>query len=174
ILQAFRFALDPSPVQGVALRSHCGGQRFAYNWGLAHVKANLDQRRAETSYGVDAIELTPSLNWSAYALRKDWNLAKNEVAPWWGENSKEAYASGLANLASALRSWRDSTAGNRRGTRVRFPRFKGRRAGLSCRFTTGAFGLVDTDRRHVRLPRIGTVRTHESTRKLARHVRRGR
>src|SRR5207248_3132890 len=53
ILQAFRFALDPSPVQGVALRSHCGGQRFAYNWGLAHVKANLDQRRAETSYGVD-------------------------------------------------------------------------------------------------------------------------
>ncbi|MBA8825799.1 transposase [Saccharopolyspora lacisalsi] len=29
------------------------------------------------------------------------------------------------------------------------------------------------NRRHVRLPRIGTVRTHESTRKLARHVERG-
>jgi putative transposase len=44
---------------------------------------------------------------------------------------------------------------------------------LSCRFTTGAFGLGDADRRHVTLPRIGLVRTHESTRKLARHVERG-
>ena len=45
--------------------------------------------------------------------------------------------------------------------------------GLSCRFTTGAVGLPDTDRRHVKLPRIGLVRTHESTRKLARHIERG-
>jgi putative transposase len=44
---------------------------------------------------------------------------------------------------------------------------------LSCRFTTGAFRLADADRRHVKLPRIGLVRTHESTRKLARHVERG-
>lgn len=41
------------------------------------------------------------------------------------------------------------------------------------RFTTGAFGLASTDRRHVKVPRIGVVRTHESTRKLARHVERG-
>ena len=53
-----------------------------------------------------------------------------------------------------------------------FPRFKGRRGRLSCRFTTGAFGL-GPDRRHIRLPRIGTVRTHESTRKLARKVETG-
>jgi len=33
--------------------------------------------------------------------------------------------------------------------------------------------LTDTDRRHIKLPRIGTVRTHESTRELARHVERG-
>jgi putative transposase len=44
---------------------------------------------------------------------------------------------------------------------------------MSCRFTTGAFGLRDADRRHVKLPRIGLVRTHESTRKLARHIERG-
>jgi putative transposase len=43
---------------------------------------------------------------------------------------------------------------------------------MSCRFTTGAFGLADGDRRHVKLPRIGLIRTHESTRKLARHVER--
>ncbi|MFC9834646.1 RNA-guided endonuclease InsQ/TnpB family protein [Rhodococcus sp. NPDC127530] len=37
-------------------------------------------------------------------------------------------------------------------------------------FTTGSFGLVTDggDRRHVQLPRIGAIRTCESTRKLAR------
>ncbi|MFC9903328.1 IS607 family element RNA-guided endonuclease TnpB, partial [Rhodococcus sp. NPDC127593] len=77
------------------------------------------------------------------------------------------------NLATALTNWSSSRAGMRKGSRVRFPRFKGKRTPLSCRFTTGAFGLVDTDRRHVKLPRIGMVRTHESTRKLARRVAAG-
>ncbi|RDI28031.1 hypothetical protein DFR72_106521, partial [Lentzea flaviverrucosa] len=26
------------------MRSHCGGQRRAFNWGLARIKANLEQR----------------------------------------------------------------------------------------------------------------------------------
>jgi putative transposase len=173
VIQAYRFALDPTPTREAALRSQCGGQRFAFNWGLVRVKANLDQRKAEQSYGLAGEQLTPSLPWTAYSLRKDWNQTKTEVAPWWGENSKEAYSSGLANLATALKNWDDSRKGTRTGPKVRFPRFKGRRAGLSCRFTTGSFGLGD-DRRHVKLPRIGTVRTHESTRKLARHVEQGR
>jgi putative transposase len=173
VIQAYRFALDPSPGQDDALRSHCGGQRYAFNWGLARVTANLGQREAEKSYGIPVDRLTPSVSWLAYGLRKDWNQAKDTIAPWWGGNSKEAYASGLANLAVALKNWDDSRTGKRRGPKVRFPRFKGKRAGLSCRFTTGAFGLADADRRHMKLPRIGLVRTHESTRKLARHLERG-
>lgn len=173
VIQAYRFALAPSTTQQVMFRSHCGAQRFAYNWGLAAVKANLDQRSAERSYGLSDDELTPSLSWSPYCLRKMWNRAKNAVAPWWADNSKEAYASGLVNLAAALKHWRDGQASVRQGRPTRFPRFKGRRAGLSCRFTTGALGLVGSDRRHVTLPRIGVVRTLESTRKLARHLERG-
>jgi putative transposase len=173
VIQAYRFALDPTPAQEAVFRSHCGAQRFAYNWGLAQVKANLDQRAAEKSYGIDNDALTPLLSWSAYNLRKDWNRGKDTVAPWWDENSKEAYSSGLANLATALGNWTASRHGTRRGPAIRFPRFKGRRATRSCRFTTGSFGLTATDRRHVRLPRIGVVRTHESTRKLARHIERG-
>jgi hypothetical protein len=46
VIQAYRFALDPSPVQERMLRSHCGAQLFAYNWGLAPVKANLDPPRS--------------------------------------------------------------------------------------------------------------------------------
>ncbi len=173
VILAYRFALDPTAGQRTALQSHCGAQRYAYNWGLARIRANLDQRAAERTYDLPENQLVASLPWSAYSLRRDWNQAKYKVAPWWSENSKEAYSSGLANLANALTNWRTSRAGERRGPQIRFPRFKGKRSGLSCRFTTGAFGLTDSDRRHVKLPRIGTVRTHESTRKLARHVQRG-
>ena len=156
------------------LQSHCGAQRFAYNWGLSLVKANIEQRAAERSYGVDENRLTPRVDTSAYGLRKRWNREKLVTAPWWHENSKEAYALGLANLSAALRNWQESRSGTRRGPRIRFPVFKRCSRSLSCRFTTGALGLVDTDRRHVKLPRIGVVRTHESTRKLARHLAVGR
>ncbi len=170
-VQAYQFALDPTEQQADALRSNCGGQRFAYNWGLDRVKTNLDQREAERSYDVPEDELTPSLSWSAYSLRKDWNAAKHEVAPWWRDNSKEAYASGLANLATALTNWNSSKNGQRKGPKMRFPRFKSaKRSTWSATFTTGAFGLAKQDRRHVQLPTIGHVRTHESTRKLARRI----
>ena len=33
--QAYKFALDPAPVQERMLRSHAGAARFAWNWGLA-------------------------------------------------------------------------------------------------------------------------------------------
>ncbi len=165
MIRAYLFALDPSDEQVQTMQSHCGAQRVAFNWCLARVKANWDQRMAERSYGLADDELTPWVEITAYSLRRAWNAAKHEVAPWWAENSKEAYASGCANLATAL--------ANRKGGRCRMPRFKAkRRAHLSCRFTTGVFGL-GPDRRHVKLPRIGTVRTHESTRKLARKVEAG-
>ena len=178
VIRAYVYVLDPTPVQVEALRSHCGAQRFAYNWALSQVKANLDQRTAERSYGIPDAELTRPMSWSAYSLRKHWNTVKNAIAvnpetgqPWWPENSKEAYSSGIANCAAALSNWSDIRSGKRKGS-MGFPRFKGKRALLSCRFTTGSFGLVidGGDRRHIQLPRIGVVRSAESTRKLARKI----
>ncbi|GAB3999571.1 hypothetical protein GCM10029992_28730 [Glycomyces albus] len=43
------------------------------------------------------------------------------------------------------------------------------RARLSCRFWTGAI-RVEPDRRHVTLPRLGTIRVHEKTSKLQRRI----
>ncbi|OBB14673.1 transposase [Mycolicibacterium conceptionense] len=172
-MRAYRFALDPTPAQEQQLRSHCGAARFAYNHMLALVKANLEQRAAERTYDIPDQELTPPVSWSFYSLRNQWNQIKSDVAPWWSENSKEAYANGIANLAAALSNWSTSRAGQRRGRTVRFPRFKTKRARPSCRFTTGGLGLVERDRRHIRLPKIGIIRTHESTRKLARRVEAG-
>ena len=98
-LQAYRFGLDPTPAQDRLLRSHCGAARVAFNWGLAHVKAVMGQREAEATYGISTQGLTPSVSWSLYSLRREWNAAKGEVAPWWGECSKEAFNTGLDGLA---------------------------------------------------------------------------
>ncbi|MGC5020258.1 IS607 family element RNA-guided endonuclease TnpB [Micromonospora sp. DT47] len=172
-VQAYRFALDLTPAQERAVLAHAGAARVAHNWALARVKAVMDQRAAERSYGVSEQQLTPTLGWSLPALRKAWNQAKPEVAPWWPECSKEAFNTGLDALARALKNWSDSRTGKRVGRRVGFPRFKSRRrATPSIRFSTGAI-RVEPDRKHVVLPRLGRLKTHESTRKLARRVEAG-
>jgi putative transposase len=164
VVQAYRFALDPTPRQQEALASHCGAARFAFNWGLALVKERIDARQADK---------VADIPWTLSALRREWNYAKSEAAPWWPENSKEAYSSGLNNLAISLKNYSDSVNGRRKGAQVGFPRFKKRgRARDACRFTTGAI-RIESDRHHVTLPRLGKIRTHESTRKLARRIERG-
>ncbi|MFD4460417.1 IS607 family element RNA-guided endonuclease TnpB [Nocardia sp. NPDC058480] len=172
-VQAYRFALDPTPQQISMFGSHCGASRFAFNHMLALVKAVLDQRAAERSYGITDTDLTPSLGWSLPKLRKIWNQRKYEHAPWWAENSKEAYNSGLDALARGLDNWASSSSGVRVGKPVGFPRFKTAvRSRRSVRFTTGPI-RVEPDRHHVVLPRVGRLKTHESTRKLARRIEAG-
>src|SRR5438445_10676826 len=172
-MQAYRFALDPTPAQARDLERHAGAARFAYNWALAAVKANIGQRAAERSYGLDGDALTPALGWNLPALRRAWNATKHEVAPWWTECSKEAFNTGLDGMARALRNFACSKSGKRAGRKAGFPRFKARRrATLSVRFTTGTI-RVETDRHHITLPRLGRVKTHESTRKLARRIEAG-
>lgn len=139
---------------------------------LALVKAVVDQRAAERSYGIPEAELTPVLGWSLPALRKVWNQRKPSCAPWWGENSKEAYNTGLDGLARGLDAWSKSRKGQRAGRAIGFPRFKTARAPRAVRFTTGVI-RCEADRRHITLPRLGAVRTHESTRKLARRIEAG-
>jgi putative transposase len=164
VIQAYRFALDPTPRQCRALASHCGAARVAYNWGLHLVQARLDQRRLDPSVQVP---------WTLPELRREWNRAKHEAAPLWAQNSKEAYSSGLDGLARALRNWVDSRNGRRKGRPVRFPSYKKKgRSRDACRFTTGAINVLP-DRNHVQLPRIGILKTHESTRKLARRLEQG-
>jgi IS605 OrfB family transposase len=164
VTQAYRYALDPTPRRQRALASQCGAARYAYNWALDLVKQRLDQRAAG---------LEVEVPWTLPALRREWNRAKDQVAPWWRENSKEAYNSGLDALARGLKNWADSKHGRRNGRKVGFPQRKTRhRARPSCRFTTGPI-RVDPDRHHVVLPRVGWIKTHESTHKLARRLEAG-
>jgi putative transposase len=108
VMQAYRFALDPTPCQQGSLASHTGAARFAYNWGLKLVTTRLDQRKTDPSTQVP---------WTLPDLRLECNRGKQQVAPWWAENSKEAYNSGLDALARALKNWSDSRNDRRRGPR---------------------------------------------------------
>jgi len=176
VYQAWRFEMDPNNATRSKLASHAGAARFAYNWGLDLVVRHLAARRALVVLAIRsgasrveaeawADDLLGRLPWTLPALRRAWNQAKAEVAPWWAENSKESYNSGLDALARALDAWSRSRRGARRGSKVGFPRFKAKStARRSFRVTTGAFGVVDN--RHIRLPRIGVIRTKEPTTKL--------
>lgn len=162
VLQAYRFALDPNDRQGSQLASHCGAARFAFNWGLALVTTSLT-----TGNPAD-------VPWTFPALLREWNRVKREVAPWWPENSKEAYSSGLSALASALKNFSAWKKGRRAGARVGFPRF--RRRGVrrdSCRFTTGPIRVL-ADGKHIQLPRLKKIRTQEPVFKLLGLVDNGR
>jgi putative transposase len=167
VTRGFQFEVEPTtPGQTVRIAQHFGARRFAYNWALAQVKANLNARAADPAVA--------PLAWSFYDLRRTWNQSKQEVAPWWRACSKEAYASGIADLVAALRNWSESKHGRRSGPQVGFPRFKARhRDHGRVRFTTGAMRL-EPDRRHLVLPMIGRLRSKENTRRLQRLVANGR
>ena len=111
---------------------------------------------------------------TAWCVKDDVCVSAETGQVWWPECSKEAYADGIAGAVDAYWNWQQSRVGKRAGKRVGFPRFK-RQGGDADRvcFTTGAM-RVEPDRRHLRLPVIGTVRTQENTRRLERLIARGR
>jgi putative transposase len=156
--QAYRFALDPAPAQERALRSHAGAARFAWNWALARCKERYE---AEGRWH------------SAVDLHKLWNAEKkaDPALAWWQENSKCAYQEAFRDLDRALRDFTASRKGDRKGRRLGFPRFKKRgRCREAFRFGSGVMRCSGAS---VTLPRLGTIRTHESTRKLSRRLERG-
>ncbi|CML45828.1 transposase [Mycobacterium tuberculosis] len=168
-VQAFRFTLDPTEDQAKALARHFGARRKAYNWTVATLKADIQAWHASGT-----VTAKPSLR----VLRKRWNTVKDDVCvntetgvAWWPECSKEAYADGIAGAVEAYWNWQTSRAGKRAGKRVGFPRFKRKgRDQDRVSFTTGAM-RVEPDRRHLTLPVIGTVRTHENTRRIERLIK---
>ena len=158
VIQAYRFALDPSPAQERALHSHAGAARFAWNWGLAKCKERYE---AEGKW------------YSGAELHKLWNAEKkaDPSLAWWAENSKCAYQESFRNLDRALRAFVKSKKGQRKGKRLGFPRFKKRgKARDSFQFAAGAMRCSGST---VTLPRLGTIRTHEPTEKLARKLEDG-
>lgn len=186
------FTLDPTPAQERLLRNYAGAGRFAYNWVVGQVSANLAARRSEREAGVAETDLTPALSWSSYGLSKAWNESKAQAAPWWSEVSMHAFRSGITAAADALANFSDSKKGGRKGRRVGFPQHKSRRRctpAVSFVEINHQLSWLAPDRHHVRLmlPRstpdpdvrrrrkhLGWIHTTSSTRRLYKLVESGR
>jgi len=194
----FRFTLDVSRKQHQQLLAHAGAARLAYNHQLSRVKANLDQRAAEKTYGVAETDLTPSLSWSKVSFISHMNAWKdgrapdapvsvdedgNEVRglPWRGEVSPDVFECASVNAAQSLKNWSDSRKGSRAGKPAGFPRFKSRHRTtpvfrLRAKYKEGErpSPVRPTGPRSVKFPRLGALPVRENTRQLRRLLEPGR
>jgi putative transposase len=143
VVQAYRFAVDPTPTQEAVLRSPLRG---------AAVRGQLGPRagdgepgsapRLQPPTGFPSTRGPPRWAWSAYSLRKLLEPGQRRDSAVVGENSKEAYSSGLGEPRDrACATGPRRVKGTRACPKMTSPRCRGKRVGLSCRFTTGAFGL---------------------------------
>jgi putative transposase len=173
VTQAYTYALDPTPEQISALRSHVGGSRFAYNAMLGLVKDNWDENRAKKDAGIEVVKddwvSTSHFGllylWAEHRdeLAPWWAEHRDELAPWWSENGASTYNDAAQRLSRAFTNFRKG--------RAKFPHFKRKGQGGSVRFLGQSVRFSDSH--HVRISRIGEIKTYESTRKLYRHLERG-
>jgi putative transposase len=162
ITQAYAYAIDPTAEQANLLRSHIGGSRFAYNALLGLVQINWDENRKRKDAG-EEVPKEEFFGTSHFDLLYLWAEHRDELAPWWSENGSSTYNDATQRLSRAFVNWRRGQA--------RFPTFKSRGQGRSVRIMGPAVRLVDSH--HVRISRVGDLKTYESTRKLFRHLERG-
>jgi putative transposase len=162
VIQAYVFALDPTPELVSRLRSHIGGTRFAYNALLGLVTANWYENRTRKEAG-EEVTKDDYLDVHHLDLQNLWYERRDEIEPWWSENGSSTYNYARLNLSKAFANFRTD--------RAKFPTFKKRGSSRSVSFMSGAVRLTDSHR--VRVSRIGEIKTYESTRKLYRHLDRG-
>ena len=142
--QAFRYELDPTVRQQRLLAGAAGTARYAFNGGLALCKRLLNAGKPVPHAG---------------EIHRLWNAEKAQRS-WVYGVSKCCGQEALRDLDRAFANfWR----GRKEGRRVGFPRFRrkhGRRD--SFRLT----GSIKVHPKSVTLPRVGCVRTKETTEKF--------
>lgn len=124
-----QYTLNPTKEQEQALNSHAGAARYTYNWALSYVYQNWNAVKTGTQ--------TEYVKTTLPALRRAWNATKNDHAPWWKENSKAAYDTGLTNAQDAYRRYHNG--------QNQPPKYKTRHRDIpSITFTTNTRRLEDT------------------------------
>ena len=196
----FQFALDPNVEQQVLFAKCAGARRFTVNHHLARVKANLETRSVErdvlSAVGEPFGPTTPSLSWTAFSFINEFNAWKNghvDDSPvnedgtrglaWRHELPNDVFECASVDAARALENFSASRCGTRRGKPVGFPRFQAKGK------VTPSFRLRNrttpdraptsqpirfTGPKHLRLPKIGSVKVFGSTRQVRRMIDLGR
>jgi putative transposase len=201
----FRFRLDPTVEQSVALARHVGAARFAYNQCLRlHLDAREHHRTlSRRGAGTDAVDRARAeVPWSRFSLINAFNQWKRSEAAgrrflitghgvaevevtglaWRSEVSAEVLEEGAVDVGRGLAAWTASRSEKRRGRPIGHPRFKKKtRTGGSFRIRNKTHGKRSSIRvgaadrpRSVTLPKLGTIRVQEDTRRLRRMITTGR
>ena len=189
----FRFTIDVNREQHRLLLAHAGAFRVAFNHHIGRVKANLDQRAAERSYGVADADLTPSLSWSKVSFINPMNAWKDGTdsssrvnddgtrgLAWRGEVSADVFETASVNAAQALANWSASRKHERAGKAAGFPRFKSRHKTtpafrLRAKYREGQAPAVrPVGSKAIRFPKLGELRVRETTKRLRRLYESGR
>lgn len=189
-MRAYRYALDLTEAQATAVAQHAGAARWAFNHALAVKQETLSARMAAIAAAVEggqsaaeAAEAAPKVP-SKPTIQKALNQVKGDdragvdgLCPWWHCVSTYAFQSAFADADQAWKNWLDSVTGRRAGRRVGRPRFKRKnRSRDSFRIhhdvTNPTIRLAEGSRRLI-VPRLGSLRVHNSTKRLRRALRRG-
>lgn len=198
VLRAFRFALDPTPTQVEAFTRHVGAARWAFNHALGMKVAAHQQWRREidalVDQGVTEAQARKTVRVPVpmkAVIQKHLNQIKGDSrtgglpdgvygperpCPWWHEVNTHAFQSAFIDADRAWKNWLDSLRGTRAGWRVGYPRFKkkGRaREAFRVHHDVKRPTIRLEGYRRLLLPRVGSVRLHESAKRLGRPISRG-
>lgn len=138
MIVAHKIRLYPNKEQEILLKKSCGVARFAYNWGLA--------TREEKYKNGEKI--------TAFDLKKLFNAVKKTEFPFVCEVTKCAAEGALLNLGVAYNNFFKKKS--------KHPSFKKKGVHDSFGISNDQFSFKDDN--HVKLPKIGIVRTAEKLR----------
>lgn len=180
--RAFRLALDPTAGQIADLERFVGASRWAYNYALAlKVAAHRDWRARVASLveaGISEVDARSQMKAAIptkFEISRLFNQLKGDsradqdgVCPWWHEVSAHCFESAFADVDVAWGNWLASLKGERSGRTVGYPNFKKKGR---CRKSVRLRGRIRLlDYRHLRVPRIGSIRLHQSGKRLHRQL----
>ena len=155
---ALQYALNPNKEQLEKLSSHSGAARFTYNWTLHKIYENWEQ--------VKNGEVEEYLKINLPAMRKLFNQEKDSIAPWWKENGKNAYDTGINNAVNAFDRYFKKLG---KQPKYKVKRFLDKE---SIDIPSNKRELSE-DRKHFTISRLGKIRLHERATKLAYLLRHG-
>jgi putative transposase len=181
----FRFALAPTPAQATSLTRHAGASRFAYNQCLRLVTDALSANRADPQAMVpwSGFDLINAFNaWKrselagrVFIVASDGSVTKQVTGLRWRVAvSAQVFEEAAVDLGRALAAYGQAKAGSSSGRPVGFPNQKRRgrcRDSFRLRNKSNDIRVGHGHPRSVTLPRIGTVRVHDDTRRLRRLLR---
>jgi putative transposase len=181
----FRFALAPTPEQARVLARHCGASRFAFNQSLQFVTDALTAKKVDPSVKVpwSSFDLINAFNrWKTsegagrtFAVAPDGTTTKQVTGlSWRKEVSSQVFEEAAVDLSRGLARYAE-----RGDRRVGFPKHKRKGRGPDSfrvrnkKAPDGRPGIRvgELHPRSVTLPKIGSVRVHDDTRRLRRMLR---